>query len=224
LHEKGDILPSFFAVSTDFQTNGKGSRQKSWQSEAGKNLLTSIWLDLQVPVKEQFTISFRVALSIAQFLTNTCKIADIRIKYPNDIYAGRRKICGILIENILSNNFVKNSIVGIGLNVNQLRFSPTLPNPTSIFLQTNKEWNIFDCLSQIVDNLKVISNLPQEIIHKKYQQKLYLLGQICDFQVHNDHFLQAKIEGVDTTGNLIVSDNNQQYRFAHNEITMIVES
>ena len=69
------------------------------------------------------------------------KRVSARIKWPNDIYVGDRKICGILIENILHGPEVSSSIVGIGLNLNQTEFPPDLPNPVSLSLLTGRSYD-----------------------------------------------------------------------------------
>lgn len=122
------------------QTAGRGQRGNTWTSKAGENLMFSIVLMLSsdasgrvhLEARNQFALNEIASLSVIDFL----RVHGIqaRIKWPNDIYVGSRKICGILIENSLHGKHVSSSIIGIGLNINQRNFDVNLPNPTSMVL------------------------------------------------------------------------------------------
>jgi biotin-[acetyl-CoA-carboxylase] ligase BirA-like protein len=126
------------------QTSGRGQRGNTWLSEPGANLLFSIVLKFEgedrqrrsaVPVVlayDQFVISQIASLSVVDLLG--AHDIQARIKWPNDIYVGNRKICGMLIENAVRGKWISSSIIGIGLNVNQRNFDVNLPNPTSMAL------------------------------------------------------------------------------------------
>ena len=134
-----DNLSVVAAVS---QTSGKGQRGNVWLSEPGKNLTFSIVLKFPINVMagelepmhayDQFVLSEIAALSVVDLLAE--HRIEAKIKWPNDIYIGDRKICGMLIENSLRGEWIQHSIIGIGLNVNQRNFDVTLPNPTSMVL------------------------------------------------------------------------------------------
>lgn len=125
-------IDNLSVLSSFRQTAGRGQRGNKWSSAPGENLTFSIVLKYALQADRQFVISEIAALAVVDFLYE-CGI-DAMIKWPNDIYVGNRKICGILIENSLRGNTLSHSIVGIGLNVNQTVFDPSLPNPTSIAL------------------------------------------------------------------------------------------
>lgn len=131
-------IDNLSVVSAVRQTAGRGQRGNRWQSADGENLTFSIVLKFGADQLEsmaasgQFVISEVAALSVVDFLAR--HDIEAKIKWPNDIYVGDKKICGILIENALKGNFLSHSIVGIGLNVNQTIFDPSLPNPTSMAL------------------------------------------------------------------------------------------
>ena len=129
-----DNLSVLSAVS---QTSGKGQRGNSWTSEPGANLTFSIILKdgYRIKAYDQFVLSEITALSVIDFLS--FHGIDSSIKWPNDIYVDKKKICGILVENSLRGEFVSSSIIGIGLNINQRNFDVNLPNPTSMILEDN---------------------------------------------------------------------------------------
>ena len=135
-------IDNLSVVAALSQTSGKGQRGNVWLSEAGQNLTFSIVLKFPANViagelepmhaYDQFVLSEIAALSVVDMLAE--HDIQAKIKWPNDIYVGNRKICGMLIENSLRGEWIQHSIIGIGLNVNQRNFDVTLPNPTSIVL------------------------------------------------------------------------------------------
>ena len=115
------------------QTDGRGQRGNTWTSNAGENLMFSIVLKSPfLMAEDHFALNEIAALSVADFLSTYGIKAEI--KWPNDIYVGEKKICGILIENSFRGKTISTSIIGIGLNINQRNFNVNLPNPTSMVL------------------------------------------------------------------------------------------
>ena len=128
------------AICAERQTAGRGQRGHTWSSEEGRNLMFSlVWEPRFLPVSEQFLLSEAVALALTDLFGGYG--IDARIKWTNDIYAGDRKLVGILIEHNLTGDRLSRTIVGIGVNVNQTRFDPSLPNPSSMCLETGCEYD-----------------------------------------------------------------------------------
>lgn len=134
-------IDNLSVLSALSQSAGRGQRGNSWKSSPGENLTFSIVLKYgetgfhSLPAENSFVIIEIAALSVIRLLQNHDIKAEI--KWPNDIYVGQKKICGMLVENVLSTAGMKSSIVGIGLNINQIEFDPTLPNPTSMLLEVS---------------------------------------------------------------------------------------
>lgn len=125
-------------VMAEQQTQGRGQRGNRWESPAGVNLTFSVVLCPDfLEADRQFYISRVIALALTDALAT--EDFDPRIKWPNDIYLGDRKVAGILIENDLTGYTISRSIAGVGLNVNQTLFDPELPNPTSLCLEAGGE-------------------------------------------------------------------------------------
>lgn len=132
-----DESPHGFVVEAEAQTAGRGQRGNSWESEPRMNILMSVLLRPEgIAPSEQFLISQAVSVAIVRVLRHY--LPEVRIKWPNDIYVGDRKICGILIENSITATKIIHSIVGIGLNVNQREFHSDAPNPVSMFQLTGR--------------------------------------------------------------------------------------
>lgn len=137
-HVKQQAWEEGTLVYTSYQTNGRGQLTNTWESEAGKNILMSMFFAPHwLPVKEQFVLSQAVALGVVDFLSHYAH--GFQIKWPNDIYWSDKKIAGILIEQNLSGAVIASSVVGIGININQQQFISDAPNPISLIQITGKD-------------------------------------------------------------------------------------
>ena len=137
-----DVAPVYLTATA--QTAGRGQRGNSWESEPGKNITMSILVaPSNVAPRNQFAISRAVAVAITDILDPilTPFGKHAAIKWPNDIYIDDNKVAGILIENTLGGNSIIRSIIGIGLNVNQLNFLSDAPNPISLAAVTGREFS-----------------------------------------------------------------------------------
>lgn len=125
-------LPDMTMVIAERQTAGRGQRGNSWESEPGRNLTVTLFHRPEnLEPRAQFALSEAVALAVADYLL--AEGLEAAVKWPNDIYVGDRKICGILIEHSVMPGLIEHSRIGIGLNVNQARFVSDAPNPVSMF-------------------------------------------------------------------------------------------
>ncbi|MBQ2074888.1 MAG: biotin--[Muribaculaceae bacterium] len=132
IKRNAQILPTGTVIIAVRQTAGRGQKGNSWEAEPGKNVTLSLLVKRpNVEVKEQFAISEAVSLAIVDELENYA--SGFKIKWPNDIYYGNRKIGGILIEHTLDAKGIEYTIAGVGLNINQQVFVSGAPNPVSLF-------------------------------------------------------------------------------------------
>ncbi|MBE9467015.1 MAG: biotin--[acetyl-CoA-carboxylase] ligase [Bacteroidetes bacterium] len=210
---KNDIVAEGLIVFAKYQTSGKGQKDNFWESEKSKNLLLSIILHPNfVKVEEQFLISKAVSLAVADFV-NT-KVDKVSIKWPNDIYVDDRKISGILIENTLSGNIISNTIVGIGLNINQIDFISDAPNPVSLKLLTGKTYILDDCINQlsffIEKRYKELNNDFNKT-NFDYLKSLYLFNFFNLYEAKGERFV-AKIIDVENNGELILETRQKEIR------------
>ena len=142
VQRQSDRLDNLSVIAARRQTAGRGQRGNRWLSGAGENLTFSVLVRPgndgipPVPVSGQFRISQVAALAVCDLLRE--EDIPAMIKWPNDVYVGDRKICGMLIENTLAGNEVSTSIIGIGINVNQTEFDPSLMNPVSMRKATGR--------------------------------------------------------------------------------------
>ena len=144
LRERLQGLDNLSIVAAVSQTAGRGQGTHTWYASPGENLTFSILY--------RFEGSCRVAVADVLYVTQLTTLAlrdyllahgvEARIKWPNDIWVADRKICGILIENILEEGFLRESIVGIGLNLNESGWPADLPNPVSLHELTGKRYDV----------------------------------------------------------------------------------
>lgn len=197
-----------------FQTAGRGQRGNKWSSAAGQNLTFSVLLNFTHPqmpdlaVRNQFLLSIVASLSVSDLLRKL----NIRntIKWPNDIYIGRRKVCGMLIENIVGNAGLEHSIIGIGLNLNQTEFPPELVNPTSVLvssgLRTVPEHVLDDFLGIFSGYMPYLSDIEGiNEIRNKYVSRLFRLGVSREYHdcLRNVDFT-GTIKGISEEGLLLM--------------------
>ncbi len=213
-------IPEGFMVYTDFQQAGKGQKGNIWESEKGKNLLFSIFLyPGNIPLDQFFLISQLISVGIKNALD---KLSDgITVKWPNDIYWNDKKLAGILIENSFQANKVK-MVVGIGLNVNQIKFESGAPNPVSLKQILNYDLNRFELLESIYDEIiKLYSELNADEIRSNYIQMLYRKDGFHSFRAENEIFL-AKIACVNTDGRLeLITSSGELKKFYFKEVEFI---
>jgi len=214
-------------VVTDFQTKGVGQKGNFWESENKKNLLFSIGLvDIDLLAEKQFVLSIIVSLSIVNLLKKYFSNEKIQIKWPNDIYVGDKKIAGILIENSLIGNKIKNTIIGIGLNVNQVKFNSNIPNPISMKHILGKEIDVRLLLDEfIIEFEKMFFSLQNggEINLKlEYLDILYKKNESCKYIIRGK-LQQAIILGIDTYGFLEMQLNNRVEVFDIKDVKYILD-
>jgi BirA family transcriptional regulator, biotin operon repressor / biotin---[acetyl-CoA-carboxylase] ligase len=203
----GGMIVEETVIFTEAQTNGKGLGSNTWHSDDYKNLLFSIVVFPNLKVDRHFSLSMIVSLAICDYLL--LKGVKAQIKWPNDIYVKNKKIAGILIENSIYGDTIKSSILGIGLNLNQVDFPAELPNPISLTNITSEFYDVdmeIDIISKIIsDKLYKFKKKNFVTIRKYYLEKLYRLGCMSEFKAGNTTFL-GHIENVKRDGHIVISN------------------
>lgn len=190
-----DRLDNLSVVAVRCQTAGRGQGTNSWESAPGENLTFSVVLkNLDILPNQQIAISQITALSVVEFLEDHG--IGARIKLPNDIYVGPKKICGILIENSICSGKLGWSIIGIGININQTVFPSHLPNPTSLLLEKAMGPNPVQSTSQ-VQHLELNKLLTQfhEIYSRYYDCYISHNTDLDSTDLGNTH--ESKLEALD---------------------------
>lgn len=212
-------------VATTNQTHGRGQRGNQWESNPGDNLLFSIVLKPTfLLVQRQFLISKITALAIVELLSSYT--SGLSIKWPNDIYVNSCKISGVLIENSFHSEYLDTTIVGIGINVNQSEFSDELPNPTSLYRETGKAYDLNTLLNQFCQVYQRYYNALQHNsigeISRSYFEKLFRSDGYSSYTASGQTF-RARIIGVRDTGELVLeTDSGERKEFAFKEVAFVI--
>ena len=211
-------------IMADFQTHGKGQRSSFWKSDKGLNLLISIYFDSSFLNSENiFFLSKAIALAIRQCIE---KITGIKasIKWPNDILINGSKIAGVLIENQWKNEKLSSSIIGIGLNVNQVVFSG-LENVISLRNITSKVYNLNSILKSLCSSLDTqftrLRNFDFFEIDRQYHSFLSNYNQWSNYEKNKINF-KGKLIKVDSFGKMVLElENGDKKSFEIKEINLL---
>ena len=218
-------ITDYTIVTTKFQTEGKGQLGTKWESEHSKNLICSVYKkNINIKVQDQFVISALVSLALIKTLRKV-NLSNSYIKWPNDIMSDNKKICGILIENIVKENYIKDAVIGIGLNVNQTIFN-NLPNATSIKNLIGTSCSKDEILKDLVENLEYYFNeLDKSSINsifKKYEDALFRINKPSTFKNSNGEVFSGYIKGVSRSGKLnVMLEDNLVESYDLKEISML---
>ena len=206
------------------QYAGRGQQNNRWHSEPNKNLTFSLLLRPSfLPVAQQFDLTRAISLGIIEALEPFLG-DDLKIKWPNDIYYGDKKLGGILIENILQGNQIKNSVIGIGLNVNQEVFPLEVPKAVSIKQILHRDYDLSFILSEICKNVEAaylsLKSNRFEDVRNAYMARLYWLNENKMFKAKGVEF-EGKITTVKENGLLVVNTGPETSEYNQKEIEFL---
>lgn len=196
-------------IQADYQSAGKGQRNNNWESERGKNLLCSILLKPHfLHPRNTFFLNKITSLAVLDTL-NELTEQEVKIKWPNDVWIKEQKIAGILINNALMGNTLKSSIIGIGINVNQLIFRTPNLNATSLKILEGKDFSNTNLLKRLAFHLETrylqLKAGQVEGISADYRKALLGLNESRHFkEAGSDNIFAGQIRGVNGLGQLIV--------------------
>ena len=205
-------------IWAEYQTAGRGCGTNRWESEREKNLTFSMLIHpKELPATQQFHISMAISLAICEAIGQY--IGDVSIKWPNDIYWRNGKIGGILIENTLKGSIIMDSIIGVGLNVNQRVFKSDAPNPVSMWQICEHETDREALLKEI---LEAFERILDSKIREQYLSKLYRRKGYHPYADKEGAFM-AEIVTVEDDGHLVLHDDNgKERRYAFKEVQFII--
>lgn len=206
------------------QTQGRGQMGTVWNSESGKNLTFSVFKDLSIhDVEFPFYISMAISLAILKAF-KTLNIPNLSIKWPNDILSADKKICGILIENVIKNK-LNSTIIGIGINVNQTEFE-NFPKASSLKNITGVHYNLDEVLQLIILYTKEYSSLLQrekyDFVKNEYEANLFRKNKPSTFKDAEGDLFSGFIKGVTKYGKLqVILEDEIVKKFDLKEITLL---
>jgi len=214
------VFKEGLVVTADFQTGGKGQRGKEWESNRGENLLLSAVIESNISIDNQFDLNILSSLAVMDCLKSYD--IDSQIKWPNDILVNKCKIAGILIQNLISKNRITHTVIGIGLNINQIEFTKFYPSATSIQKELGATINISDVKDTVLnalqlrlENYRLNSDLKEE-----YLSNLFQKDKVATFESNNQKFMGI-IRRVTKSGLLQIETENSLKEFNLQEVKML---
>lgn len=218
-------LPEGTVIMADKQFAGRGQQENTWYADPGANLTFSIYLcPLFLPVYSQFLLNMAVSIGVKEALAGFLG-SSLKIKWPNDLYDNDQKVAGILIENIISGSQYKASIVGIGINVNQVNFDPVLLNrATSLAKILQRDVNLMELLAIICKNIEVeylkLKAGNFKMLQYNYINGLYKFNQPALYR-HNDEQFVGMITDVTGNGQLVILSEGTEKQFNFKEVEFL---
>lgn len=216
-------VPEGTVIYTPNQTSGRGQVNNVWYSNPAESLTFSLVLHPHfLLATDQFRLNKAVSLALYDYLSE--RVDGVRIKWPNDLLIDGKKVGGILIENQLKGTLMVQSIIGIGINLNQRRFPSELPDATSLYRMTREQYNPRQELQKIFSYLEA---RYLQIRHSKrdlradYFKVLHRNAGWFPYEDERGPF-RAVIVGVEPSGRLILRDQEGQQRpYAFKEVKFL---
>lgn len=222
LTKEGRVLPERTIVWAHEQTQGRGRGQNRWLSEKGKNISLSYYMQGPgIEAERQFDLARATGLSIIKLLSKHG--IGALIKWPNDIYVGRKKIAGMLIENGISGQELKYSIIGIGLNVNQTQFP--ISGASSIRLETGKETPVRKLITDLHHHLAHHLAMAREqpgTLHRLFDDQLMGKDKIVHY-IKDEAQQSAHLQGTDNYGRILLQSlDGQLHSYGMDGVKIII--
>jgi BirA family biotin operon repressor/biotin-[acetyl-CoA-carboxylase] ligase len=222
---QNNTLYEGLVLHTDHQTEGRGQRGNVWIDQSGKHLLFSVYLKPSfLEIKNQYLLYIISALCVYDGIQEYLKKPELlKVKWPNDVYIDRKKVCGILIENMIRHRTIDDSIIGIGLNVNQN--SELMPGATSLCLESGGSLDRFTLMESIITHLEkwylmLRAKRIKEIV-STFESHLFRLNEEARFLI-GERVESGIIQGIDSSGKLIIRFSDRLESFDHKEITFLI--
>jgi len=208
LLSKNDVAEGT-VITAMYQSSGRGLGNNKWESEKGKNLTLSIILYPSfLPLDKQFMLNKMISLGIYDMISHLIQnIQTVKIKWPNDIYIGNKKVSGTLIENAIVGNTFQQAIIGIGININQDIFFSDATNPVSLKNITNKEFDKKECLdllcSCIEERYSQLKDSFYNLLDEEYLSALFRKDELATY-IYKNQMIVAAIKEISEEGKLIL--------------------
>lgn len=212
-------------ILADFQTAGRGQHNNSWEALSGENLTCSIIYKPDfLQASDQYTLNMAVALGVRQTVQEFLPDSEVRVKWPNDIMVGNGKVAGVLIENTLHGRKLKNTIIGIGLNINQTDFEG-LPHAVSLKLESGQSFDRLEVLNVLC--LQVES----QYLRLRHGQAAGIVANYNEYLFGKNEEVLCMMSGTEQTiipshvsadGRIAVRHQGEMKSFLHGEFTWLI--
>ena len=209
-------------VLSEFQSNGKGRKDRTWESTKGQNLTLSVLLRKGIKSKLLGIINLGASLAVAQTLENLYQL-DVELKWPNDVLIKRKKIAGILLESSSKGSKIEKLVIGIGINVNQVGFQGRfIIPPTSVKKEFHEAVSRERLLSELLNNfeetLQLCFDKPDKII-ESWKERCEMIGENIKV-VENEESKFGIFSNIDDEGYLILKRKDETERIHFGDVSL----
>ncbi|WP_229704626.1 biotin--[acetyl-CoA-carboxylase] ligase [Mucilaginibacter phyllosphaerae] len=217
-------VPEGTVIMAEHQFAGRGQRQNTWYAEPGKNLTFSILLNPTfLSAQQQFDLTRAVSMGVYDALYPLLR-DSLKIKWPNDIYYGNNKLGGMLIENVLQGSQIRHSVIGIGININQVNFDESAINATSVKKILQRDYELKNILAEICNHTEAyylhLKAGRGAFVRNMYLSRLYRLNEWHKFLSNGEKF-EGRIINVKENGLLVVEQNDGEHLYNLKEIEFL---
>lgn len=208
---------------SEFQTKGRGRRNRTWDSIKEMNLTFSILLNEKIDQRLANLYNLGSSLAVAQAIENLYQLS-VRLKWPNDVLINDKKIAGILLDSVSKGNKLEKVVIGIGINVNQPMFGPDYSNytPTSVRLEFRQHVSRERLLSEVLNNFEIIINTikeePEQIL-EDWKTKSRLLGERVKIE-ENGEVKVGIFEDLDEMGYIILRTGRVTEKIVYGDVSL----
>lgn len=218
-----DNLPEGTVILALEQTKGRGQYGNTWMAEKGQNLLLSIvFTPRTLKATNQFYLNMSICLALYDLLVEDM---DVKVKWPNDIYVGNKKVCGVLVENSLKGPKIVSSVVGIGLNVNQQNFDEDLSRASSLSKITGRHIDIYKLFERLCKRIEVrymqLKAEKYSQIKKEYMAVLMYNNELKPYKRKGETFM-GRIVDIDESGKLVLEAKNGKCSYGFKDIEFVI--
>lgn len=211
--------PNGTVALADFQTAGRGRMTRKWKASKSEALLFSILLNENIREYHPSILSFITAIAVFEGLSNVYRYLPFSLKWPNDILANKKKICGILLESRSTGGDFSKIVIGIGINVNQpAKFfkQKGLEHGSSLLIETSKIGDRIKILESVLDSLEqnlvfASKRSEAEVLNKWKSFCPYIGKQVKLLESNKEHV--GIFEDLDSEGGIILNQNGRKSTF-----------
>ncbi len=200
-------------VVADAQTAGRGRMGRRWESPAGENLYFSVLLTPIVEPARVPQLALVAAVAVHEGLAECCPELPARIKWPNDILVGGRKVAGILCEASLEADRVHRVILGVGINVNGTCVPRSLrATATTLRIAGGREVSRPALLGAVINHLELryadwLRDGSLSGLHDYFERHSALNGRPVEAE-NLSGVVRGTARGITPTGELVIETAN----------------
>ena len=216
--------PEGTVVITEHQTAGRGRFGRQWEAEANQNLMFSLVLRPKAAPESFNLLPLYVAVAVSEAIERATGL-KVECKWPNDILYRGKKLAGILIEGSVKHNTVEHVVIGIGINVNQMKFEgDLLAKASSLRIECQKEIDRAMLFREVLDSLEreyaAISRAGFQSIVPQWLSRSTMINRTISVS-QQGNVISGVVKGLSLEGGLILQTNGSEQTLIAGDVTVL---